>query len=510
MRPAALCALLVLAGWQDAVPATKDGGIRPPAVAGQFYPSDPAKLAKAVDDFIGDALDASTGRPIAIVCPHAGYIYSGQIAADAFKQAAPYEYDVVVVLGTNHTTAGFDGVSVYLGDGYQTPLGVARIDRELSEQLVALDDDFTFEPLVHRQEHSVEVQVPFVHRLFPDTPIVAAVVGAPNLDLCRRFGGALARVLTGRRALIVASSDLSHYPSYDDAVRVDRATLSAITRFDADTLAAVLGAPMGGVPNLRTRACGAGPILAATVAARALGATQARLVSHANSGDSSVGDRARVVGYGAVVFTARDESRVQPKPTEQEASAAASAALGDDDKRTLLRHARSTIERFLTTETTPLLRPVGALARKQGVFVTLREHGELRGCIGHMADDLPLSQVVGYCALQAAFKDHRFQPVAVQELQHIDIEISLLTPFERVPTYEDIVVGRDGVLLEKNGRSAVFLPSVAVEQGWGRDEMLAHLCRKAGLPADAWKTGTTFYTFRAEAFGEGDLEKPVP
>lgn len=511
MKTAALCTLLLLAGGQDPSSSPRDVGIRPPAAAGQFYPSDPGRLAKAVDAFVHDALAPSGERPIAIVCPHAGYIYSGQIAADAYNQAARYDYEVVVVLGTNHTTPGFDGVSVYLGEGYRTPLGVAPIDRALSEELVGLDDAVTFDPAVHRQEHSVEVQIPFVQRLFPDASIVAAVIGTPDLDLCRRFGDTLAKVLSGRKALIVASSDLSHYPSYDDAVRVDRATLAAITRFDADSLNVVFHSPTGGVPNLRTRACGAGPILVATVAARALGATGARLVSYANSGDTSVGDRARVVGYGAVVFAGGDDSRGTSKPAaDDESRADANAPLGDDLKRTLLRHARSTIERFLTTETVPLLRPTGALARRQGVFVTLSNHGRLRGCIGHMADDLPLSQVVGYCALQAAFNDRRFQPVSIDELPDIDIEISLLTPFERVPTVDDIVVGRDGVLLEKDGYSAVYLPSVAVEQGWNREEMLAHLCRKAGLPADGWKTGATFYTFRAEAFDEGDLEDPVP
>jgi AmmeMemoRadiSam system protein A len=400
---------------------------------------------------------------------------------------------------------------------------VAPIDRELSERLVAADGDFTFEPAVHRREHSVEVQVPFVQRLFPDASIVAAVVGAPDLDLCRRFGIALASVLAGRRALVVASSDLSHYPPYDDAVRVDHATLSAITRFDADALDDVLRSPMGRVPNLRTRACGAGPILAATVAARGLGASHARLVSYANSGDSSVGDRRQVVGYGAVVFAAEDESRVHPAPAGNgarelngfpndrgERSSTDGAPLGDDDKRTLLRHARSTIERFLTTETAPLLRAGGALSRKQGAFVTLEENGRLRGCIGHMAADRPLTQVVGYCALQAAFNDQRFEPLAMEELSEVDIEISLLTPLVPVETYEDIVLGRDGVVLEKDGRSAVFLPSVAVEQGWDRDEMLSRLCRKAGLSETAWRAGTNFYTFRADVFCERDLDGPVP
>jgi AmmeMemoRadiSam system protein B/AmmeMemoRadiSam system protein A len=489
----------------DAAPK-REGGVRKPAVAGQFYPSDPQKLAGAVDCYLADAVTPFADRPIAIVSPHAGYIYSGQIAADAFKQASRHEYDVVVILGVNHTTAGFRDVSIYPAGGFETPLGVARIDEALAERLVAADERFLFDERVHVREHSIEVQVPFVQMVFPGAKILPAVIGSADLDLCARFGEVLADAVEGRRALIVASCDLSHFPACEDAERVDRKTLDAMKGLDAETFRSKVAAQMGeGIRELGTCACGEAAVVAAMVAAGRLGATGAQIISYANSGHTSVGERTRVVGYGAVAFVnGPDADNVGPPPA-READPGGSAEFTVDQKKALLLFARKTIRQYTETSTTPLARgfPPAAEAPR-GAFVTLRKSGELRGCIGHMNDVLPLCQAVGYCALQAAFNDRRFTPLSPDELAVIDVEISVLTPYEMVAGIEDIRVGRDGVLMKKDGRSAVFLPSVAVEQGWTRDEMLAHLSVKAGLPSDAWKKNATFYTFQAEAFGESD------
>ena len=168
-------------------------GERAPAVAGRFYPGDPVKLEAAIQAYMKDARPAKTDRPIAIVSPHAGYVYSGQIAADAYRQAVGHEYDLVVILGTNHTTAGFAGVSIYPESGYRTPLGLAEVDSEVAAKLTAADDAFTFRPAVHDREHSVEVQVPFVQVLFPEAKIVPLVIGRPDPELCERLGRARLR-----------------------------------------------------------------------------------------------------------------------------------------------------------------------------------------------------------------------------------------------------------------------------------------------------------------------------
>jgi AmmeMemoRadiSam system protein A len=306
----------------------------------------------------------------------------------------------------------------------------------------------------------------------------------------------------------VASCDLSHFPAYDDADRVDRKTLEAIATLDPETLRSTITEQMGeGVPELGTCACGEAPVLAAMIAAKRLGATGGQIISYANSGDTSVGDRSRVVGYGAVAFvTAQGAVGLSPAPRPKTATKGG-AALAEEQGRSLLSFARRTIRQYLTTDTAPLARGFApALENEEGAFVTLRKKGDLRGCIGHMAQDLPLCQVVGYCALQAAFNDRRFTPVELDELADIDIEISVLTPYQPVNGYEDIRIGRDGVLIQKDGRSAVFLPSVAVEQGWTRDEMLSHLSLKAGLPSDAWKKDAKFYTFQAVVFSESEAQ----
>jgi AmmeMemoRadiSam system protein B/AmmeMemoRadiSam system protein A len=476
--------------------------VRPPVAAGRFYPAEPGKLSRAIHYYLEDAVHPAGKRPVAIVTPHAGYTYSGQISADAFKQAAGYDYDLVIVIGTNHCVAGFKGVSVFPKGGYQTPLGIAEIDEDAAAGLIGAEKEFTFLEAVHRREHSVEVQIPFIQTLFPDAKIVTAIIGSADSDLCRRFGRAVAKALQGRRGLIVASSDLSHYPLYEDAVQIDKATLEAMITLNPHAVRRVIEKQMKkGCDHLATCACGEAPILSAITAAKNLAATCGRILSYANSGDVTIGSRDHVVGYGAVAFFAENpDSDVKPA---KRISSLPGEGLNTAGKTALLSFARKTIYQFLTSETVPLARGFDPfLENRRGVFVTLRKEGGLRGCIGHMADDLPLCQAVGAMALQAAFNDRRFRPVALKELPDIEIEISALTPCRMVESIKEIQVGRDGVLIEKNGRSAVFLPQVAVEQGWDRDQMLEHLSLKAGLPPGSWKEGAKFSTFQADVFRE--------
>ncbi|MFH1844620.1 MAG: AmmeMemoRadiSam system protein B [bacterium] len=516
MKPVTIWIVLALAvccgvGWgcgAETGRALADPGDRPAVVADRFYPGDATKLEQAIRAYLAAATvpcDGATAAepPLALVAPHAGYLFSGQICADAYRQALGHEYELVVILGTNHTSGSFDKVSLYPGSGYQTPLGLCEIDQDVTAALLAADPRFVFEPALHESEHSVEVQVPFIQVAFPEAKIVAAVVGRPDLDLCRRFGQALANTLAGRRVLVVASSDLSHYPSYADGVASDGATLAAIASFETENVIDTIGQQLRrGRHELRTCACGEAPILTAMFAAEALGATHGDVVSYANSGDCAVGDLARVVGYGAVVFRAGPESGGNDGLIRPEV-APASASLQSTDRQALLQFARHTIQQFLETETLPLARDFSpVLNRKQGAFVTLKRHGQLRGCIGHMAEDLPLCQVVGAMAYQAAFNDRRFRPLRSDELADVEIEISVLTPFTRVTGPEAIVVGRDGVVLRKSDRSAVYLPQVATEQGWTREEMLDNLCRKAGLSAGEWRRGAELHTFQAIVFHE--------
>jgi hypothetical protein len=484
-----------------------DGKVRPAAFAGQFYPSDPARLRSAIQGYIRDALVLESQKTMGIIVPHAGYIFSGQIAADGYRQVQGQAYDIIVILGTNHTAAEFKGISIIPSGAFRTPLGDAEIDEQFARALLAQDSDCSPDESPQKQEHSVEVQIPFIQVLFPKARIVPVVIGEPDLQICTRFGEVLARIAKNRKALIVASSDLSHYPGQADASRIDRQTLEALSKldpaaFDKKTRSLLSNPP----PGLATCACGAGPIMAILSAARKLGATHAAVASYANSGDTSIGDRERTVGYGAVLLAAGT-----PKAPERDllpgTSGGPASPLQSDQKRVLLKIARETLHRYLTTDTVPLIRNVPPrLQVQQGVFVTLKKHGELRGCVGNMSADFPLARAVGQMAMQSAFNDQRFPPLRLPELEEVEIEISALTPMKQVAGPEAIVPGRDGVLIQKGSRSAVFLPQVASENHWGREEMLDNLCRKAGLPAGSWKKETRFFTFQSEVFEESHFK----
>ena len=498
--------LVTGAGAARHVAAPASQAVRPPAVAGQFYPGEPSVLRLALDGYFRDALPARVTRPVAIIVPHAGYIYSAQIAADAYRQVSGQPIDTVVILGTNHTSGTFKRVSVYDGAAYRTPLGLARVNRELAEILVK-EGGGVFDSSLHGSEHSVEVQVPFVQYLFPNAAIVPVVVGSPDPESCRRFGKALAAAAGGRHLLIVASSDLSHYPAQRDAAIVDRETLKAVANLKADAF----DSSPARLADLRRRgvetcACGEGPIRVVMEAARALGAVHGTVVSYANSGDLAIGDPDRTVGYGAIAFgtgePGADAGALEPAVVEPR------GALDPADKKVLLRLARETLTRYLRTETVPLPRGGSPrLLRDAGAFVTLRTHGELRGCIGRIQPEGTLIRLVSLLALESALKDPRFTPVQASELKDIDIEVSVLTPMARVAGPDAIVPGRDGVVLSVGGRSAVFLPQVATEQHWGRTELLDNLARKAGLPVQAWRgKDASFLTFQADVFDESMLK----
>jgi AmmeMemoRadiSam system protein A len=241
-------------------------------------------------------------------------------------------------------------------------------------------------------------------------------------------------------------------------------------------------------------------------AAKALGATRGVVVSYANSGDIAFGEQSRVVGYGAVAFTAHEPGK-DISSSDQSAFVSVAGSLRSSDKKALLAFARQTISRIILTDTVPLARGFDPhLQQPQGVFVTLKRKGELRGCIGRIVGDEPLCKLVGTMAIQAALNDRRFPPLTADELSEIDIEISVLTPLKDVSGATDIVAGRDGIVLNKEGRSAVFLPQVALEQGWHRQELLNNLCLKAGLTAGCWEKGAQLSTFQATVFSEGEFK----
>ncbi|MCL5030295.1 MAG: AmmeMemoRadiSam system protein B [Bacteroidetes bacterium] len=479
--------------------------IRRAAFAGQFYPADSSKLTKAIDYFLDDAVKDDFGKPIALIAPHAGYIYAGQIIADSYNQIKNYKYDLIVILGTNHTTAGFNKIGIYPGTGFQTPLGISEIDTQAAEELIKEGSDCVYNEEIHSKEHSVEVQIPFIQHIFPNVKILPVVIGESNIKLCANFGNALSKILKNRNALIIASSDLSHYPAFEDAINVDKKTLEAASSLNTEYFEKEISTNMSeDISNLVTCACGEGPIIAAMTAAKGLGANNGIIVSYANSGNCLIGNRQKVVGYGSVIFSSGNEKH-QKDVFPEVSSEQKIFELKDSDKKSLLTFTRRSIRQYLETETVPLARGFNAmLENKLGAFVTLRIKGELRGCIGYMQEDLPLCEVVGSMAIQSAFNDSRFYPLTLDELLKTQIEISVLTPYKLIGSSDEIVLGRDGVVIRKNNRQAVFLPQVATEMNWNKEQLLENLCRKAGLQSDDWKDAQLF-TFQAEVFEESEF-----
>ncbi len=322
--------------------------------------------------------------------------------------------------------------------------------------------------------------------------LVPVIMGDQSYDACRALGVALAKLVAGTNTLIVASSDLSHYHTYDQAVREDHKTLKAIGEYDYFDLSRNL--------DLRIwEACGGGPIVATMIAAERLGANQATVLHYANTGDVT-GDYSRVVGYGAVALVkAAGAAKTDEAPF----------SLTGPEKSALLKIARKSVETAVRDGKAYEVSTGGleALAQERGAFVTLTKHGELRGCIGSVAPVKPLFLTVHEVAVMAALRDNRFSPVTASELADLQYEISVLSPLRRVMDVQEIHIGQHGLLIHALGREGLLLPQVATEENWDRTTFLQETCRKAGLPGRAWQDpGSDLFRFTALVFNEN---KPV-
>lgn len=482
--------------------AEPQGGVRrrPAAVAGQFYPAGADSLRAEVEAFIGGALAAGQGSVQAVIVPHAGYVFSGPTAGLAFARIAPgARYERIFLLGPSHRAA-FDGVSVEGEYGaYATPLGDVPVDTAVCRRLREADSVFTYLPEAHEGEHCLEVELPFLQvRLDSMPPVVPLIVGTADAGKLRRVAGALRPYFTGAN-LFVVSSDFSHYPSYADAVETDRITGEAVLTASPAAFAGALEAnARRHVSNLYTSACGQAPIAVLLMLMEGRPDLAMQHLGYSNSGDSPYGDTDRVVGYHAFAAVARSAR-------SGGADAAARFGLSPAEKATLLAIARQSIAdslagRSLQAPAEGSLTP--ALRARCGAFVTLSAGGRLRGCIGNLVGRRPLWQTVQAMARAAAFEDPRFSPVSEAELGGISIEVSVLSPLRRISSPAELELGRHGIFMVKGSRSGTFLPQVATDTGWTRDEFLGHCSRdKAGLGWDGWRDAE-LYVYEADVFGE--------
>jgi AmmeMemoRadiSam system protein B/AmmeMemoRadiSam system protein A len=430
-----------------------------------------------------------------VVAPHAGYQYSGPVAAYTYAELKGRKFSRVVVIAPSHYEA-FDFTSVYDGDAYATPLGTVQVDKAFAEKLVKMSSTMRLSSRGHDAtaagaEHAVEVELPWLQRVLGDFELVPIVMGDQSYESSRALGVALAKLIKAEgkngETLVLASSDLSHYHTYDEAETIDHKTLHALEAWDYLSMSR----------NFETRvweACGGAPIVATMIYAERMGANRAMVLKYANSGDVT-GDRSRVVGYSADVFV----KSLNGKAADPEFS------LSGQEKSELLALARKSVEYVVQKGEVyePQASASATLNRESGAFVTLKESGQLRGCIGYTSPIKPLYMTVRDTATHAALHDPRFQPVSASELPQMEYEISVLSPLRRVVDVQQIKVGQHGLLM-KNGRyEGLLLPQVPVEQQWDRQTFLEQTCIKAGMDSGCWKDeNTDIFMFTAVVFGE--------
>ena len=473
--------------------------VRRAAVAGSFYPADPKELVTMVDGFLAKATPpAIKGEIVGIVAPHAGYPYSGGVAGYSYAIIKGRPTHRVVVIAPSHFEA-FSFTSVFDGEAYTTPLGKIEVDKEFARKLASKSSTIQLSsqghiPTAAGAEHALEDQLPFLQRSLGEFQLVPVIIGDQSYQASRALGVALAEMIRGTDTLIVASSDLSHYHPYDQASTIDGKTLNAIGEWDYLALS-------DNFANSTWEACGGAPIVAAMIAAERLGASRAQVLKYANSGDTT-GDRGRVVGYGSVAFIKEEGHGMAP----------AKFSLTASEKKQLLEIARKSVESAVGQNKAyelPANLPA-SLMQDRGAFVTLKEKGELRGCIGYTVAMQPLAETVRDVAALAALRDTRFHPVSPGELGQLTYEVSVLSPLRHVTDTNQIKVGEHGLMIVKGRTRGLLLPQVAPEQHWDRNTLLDETAIKAGLPPKAWREkDADLFMFTAVVFGEAEITRDV-
>lgn len=488
--------------------------IRPAAVAGSFYPGKADALRKEVQRLLDNAGDVHPGgKVLGAMAPHAGYVYSARFSAPVFKVLGACEIDTVVIIG-HDLGANAPGIVAVLSDvdAYETPLGQVPVDIAMVKALRDVPGIMIHNG-IHAREHSIEVQLPFLQVVRPGVKIVPAFMGEVSVENSRRFVDALEKAAGGRRLFVLASTDLSHYPAYDDAIALDQTTMALVSAMDLQGLCDRQAGKGVNAPNTQTAICAAGGVITALTFAQKHGANEVKILAHGNSGDARGGDLASVVGYASAIFVdTRTTSAGKPPAgagvaakAAPDAASAPEFALSAAAQAELLSLARKRISAEARREKWTY-RPPAALTELQepaAVFVTLTKDGQLRGCIGTTVAREPLWTAVEDAACAAAFEDNRFTPVQEDELKRLRVEISVLSPMQPVASADLVQPFKHGVLIRAGYNSGLFLPQVW-EQLPDKEQFLSVLCEhKAGLPGDAWRRqDVKIFIFTVFAFHE--------
>lgn len=470
---------------------------RQPSVSGQFYPADKTKLTEAIECYLSEAKTRTNENVRAIIAPHAGYVYSGAVAASAFNQIDPNKkYENIFVLASSHQSH-FSGASVYVRGNYSMPLGEVAVNKTIGRELIEKNEIFCDKPEFHVGEHSLEVEIPFMQYLFKENlNLIPIIIGVNRAIDCKKIADALSPYFNDDN-LFVISTDFSHYPSYENAVKNDARTADAlILNNPVKFLEAINDNQKLEINNLATSMCGWTSVLTLLYLTENCPELKYNKIHYTNSGEIS-NDKTRVVGYWAISVTEEDNENI---PLQ----------LSDEAKKFLLFVARKAIENNLNNKDqedfTDRIIPDGIPANC-GAFVTIHCSGKLRGCVGRLSSSSSLIKSISELAQSAAFSDFRFDSIKLEELDEIDIEISVLSPMRKIDSAEQFDLEKHGIYIKKGEKSGTFLPQVAKETGWSKEELLGHCAdSKVGIGWNGWKDAD-LYVYEAFIFSEAEIKK---
>ena len=478
---------------------------REAVVAGRFYPGTADELKKEIEEYFDKSSRLVSlslkedERLAALIVPHAGYVFSGTVAASAYhllrKQSGRKR---IFILGASHH-AFYKGASVYYSGNYVTPLGKVPVDVETAEKLLRDKDFFGYYPEAHSREHCLEVQLPFLQEVLPEGfMIVPILLGGHSAKDPAKLAAILNPYFRDPENLFIVSTDLSHYPAYHDAVKTDKQTVDTYCRNSADDFETFITKNPGkDIPNLSTRMCGWTAALSLLEITRNIKDIRYQPVLYQNSGDIPLyGDKSQVVGYQSIAVI---DKQVKQSDTFH---------FTRKEKETMLDMARDAITGAVNGEEADEPGENGIFAsfeENHGAFVSVYVDKELRGCIGRLTTEDPLHKTIKKMAVAAATRDHRFPAVKTGELKNLTIEISVLSPLKAVSSPEEIIPARHGIFIKKGFSSGTFLPQVAARTGWNAEQMLAECSeRKAGLGRNGWRDAEIF-TYEALVFGDEEL-----
>jgi hypothetical protein len=479
--------------------------VRPSALAGTWYPADSQELTEYLDGLLDAVKPEKPRMPIrALIVPHAGYPFSGATAAKVFAKVRGHDYKRVIVLAPSHHS-GFQGLSIADVDAYRTPLGDVPLDGAALAEL-RKSDLVVSDPMAHAREHSIEIELPFLQRtLKPGWRLVPILVGQMEREDYKKAADLL-RPLADAQTLVLVSSDFTHYGLRFGYVPfpVNAETPEKIRALDEGAIKYIVARDATGFLDYQERTgitiCGYRPL--ALLLTLLPPDDQIRKIAYATSGELT-GDWANSVSYVGMLVTGPTPISADSPSTKQVGSGLEKADL-ENLHRLAVLGVQEAVLGPSEARTEDIRKIVDGLPKQleapSGAFVTLKEGGQLRGCIGYIFPRKPLYEAVLENGVNAARNDPRFMPVRPDELSDLEIEVSVLSVPEPIASYDQFVVGEQGVILSKDGHQAVFLPEVATEQDWTREQTLSHLARKAGLPEDAWREGASFEVFTSTKY----------